>query len=223
MAAPAASGAALLVRQYFTDGFYPTGTARPENRFEPTAALVKAVLIASAVDVSTLGCSHEPIPSRDQGWGLIQLDTALSFDGDGHGLLIDDHRVGFSDPDDPPVRIDHVVTEPGTLKVVLVWTDSPSSSLAERHLLNDLDLMVSGPGGTFRGNSFVDGISVPGGEPDRTNNVEVVLVPVAEPGSWRVEISPHEIPVPAQDFALVVTGPVRSVAGPRRPSGRVAP
>ncbi len=96
MAAPTAAGLGALVRQYFTDGFYPAGFARAADGFSPTAALIKAVLIASAVDLSTRGCPDEPIPSRDQGWGLIQLDTALAFEGDDHRLLVDDHRVGFA-------------------------------------------------------------------------------------------------------------------------------
>ena len=45
MATPVAAGAAALVRQYFTDGFYPTGERTPRDGFEPTSALVKATLI----------------------------------------------------------------------------------------------------------------------------------------------------------------------------------
>ena len=223
MAAPTAAGLGALVRQYFTDGFYPTGSVTPSDAFEPSAALIKAVLIASAVDLSTRGCPDEPIPSRDQGWGLIQLDTALAFSGESRGLLVDDHREGFAAPDDEPVRTQVTVTEPGPLKVVLVWTDAPSSSLAVVNLINDLDLTVSGPGGIFPGNSFVGGTSVTGGEPDRLNNVEVVYLPEAENGVWTIEVAPHVVPAPEQDFALVITRAVRPEEGPRRPSGRVAP
>jgi len=223
MAAPTAAGLGALVRQYFTDGFYPDGFPRSTDGFEPTAALVKAVLIASAVDLSTKGCPDEPIPSRDQGWGLIQLDTALAFEGDGRGLVVDDHREGFGSPDDEPVGIRMTATGTGPLKVVLVWTDPPSSSLATTNLVNDLDLVVSGPDGVFQGNSFSGGVSVSGGEPDRLNNVEVVYLPAAERGVWTIEVAPHAIEVPTQDYALVVTGPVRVDEGPRRPSGRVSP
>jgi len=223
MATPTAAGLGALVRQYFTDGFYPAGFARSADGFEPTAALIKAVLIASAVDLSTRGCPEEPIPSRDQGWGLIQLDTALAFEGDRHGLVVDDHREGFAAPGDEPVRLRVNVTGTGGLKVVLVWTDPPSSSLATANLVNDLDLVVSGPGGVFQGNNFSGGVSVPGGAPDRLNNVEVVYLPTAEKGVWIVEVSPRAVPVPAQDYALVVTGPVRLDEGPRRSSGRVTP
>jgi subtilisin family serine protease len=223
MAAPTAAGLGALVRQYFVDGFHPAGFARPADGFEPTAALIKAVLIASAVDLSTRGCPDEPIPSRDQGWGLIQLDTALAFEGDGHSLVVDDHREGFASPADEPVRAQVAVTTTGPLKVVLVWTDPPSSSLASTNLVNDLDLQVTGPDGVFLGNSFSGGVSVPDGEPDRLNNVEVVFLPEVGRGVWVIEVAPHAVSVPGQDFALVVTGPVRLEEGPRQPSGRVAP
>ena len=223
MAAPTAAGLAALVRQYFTDGYSPAGFARPDDAFEPTAALVKAVLIASAVDLSIMGCPHQTIPSREQGWGLIQLDTALAFSGDDHRLLVDDHREGFATPTDEPMVLTIVVTEPGPLKVVLVWTDAPSSSLAETNLVNDLDLSLSGPSGLFHGNIFVAGASIPGGFADRINNVEVVYLPEADQGIWTIEVAPHAVPAPAQDYALVITGPVRLEEGPRQPSGRVAP
>ncbi len=61
---------------------------------------------------------------------------------------------GSRAPGDDPVTTRVAVTEPGPLKVVLVWTDPPSSSLATSNLVNDLDLVVRGPGGRFLGNSF---------------------------------------------------------------------
>jgi subtilisin family serine protease len=223
MAAPTAAGLGALVRQYFVDGFHPSGRANAADAFEPTAALVKAVLIASAVDLSTRGCDHEPIPSREQGWGFIQLDTALAFEGDDRAPVVDDHREGFTSPDDPPVRVDIAVTDGGPLKVVLVWTDAPSSSLATTNLVNDLDLTVDGSNGAYPGNSFSGGVSVPGGDPDRLNNVEVVYLPQAERGLWSIEVAPHIIGAPAQDFALVVVGKVGRIESPRRPGGRVTP
>jgi hypothetical protein len=223
MAAPTVAGLAALVRQYFTDGFYPTGRARPGDGFEPSAALIKAVLIASAVDLSTMGCPDEPIPSRDQGWGLVQLDTALAFAGGDHRLVISDAREGFSSSRYGPARVSIAVVRPGPLKVVLVWTDAPSSSLAAANLVNDLDLTVTGPSGTFRGNALIGGASVSGGQADRLNNVEVVWLPEAEQGGWTIEVDPAVISAPSQDFALVITGPVRPSVGPRQAGGRVAP
>lgn len=48
MATPVMAGAAALVRQYFADGFYPTGKKTASDGFSPSAALVKAMLVSSA-------------------------------------------------------------------------------------------------------------------------------------------------------------------------------
>jgi subtilisin family serine protease len=222
MATPVTAGHAALVRQYFIDGFYPGGAPSPADGFVPSAALVKAVLIASAVDISELGCATaEPVPSRDQGWGLIQLDRALLFDGDASRLLLDDEWTAFAGAGDPPHRRDLATDVPGPLKVVLVWTDPPSTSTAAVNLVNDLDLVAEGPDGVFRGNNFADGLSQPGGSADRLNNVEVVWLPGASAGEWRVEVRPHAIREAGQGFALVVLRP-DDAAEPRRPRGRLA-
>jgi len=221
MAAPTAAGLAALVRQYYEDGFYPGRVADPEHGFSPSAALVKATLVAAAVDLADLGCSGvERVPSRDQGWGLVMLERALAFADSSHRLVVDDHRSGFERVDDPPVMLSLEVESAGPLKVVLAWTDPPSTSAAAVNLVNDLDLVVSGPDGTFRGNVFFSGASVAGGEPDRLNNLEVVWRPEASPGRWTVTVTPRAVNLGPQDFALVVTGPVRAEA-PRAVRGRV--
>lgn len=45
MATPLAAAAAVLIRQYFTDGWYPTSAADPNNAYNPSAALLKAVML----------------------------------------------------------------------------------------------------------------------------------------------------------------------------------
>jgi hypothetical protein len=224
MATPTAAGLAALVRQYFVDGFYPDGRPNPAMGFAPSAALIKAALIASAVDLTTLGCSDvRPIPSRDQGWGMIQLDRVLHFADAPFRLLVTDRGGPFASSADAAVVSDFRLMSPGPLKVVLVWTDPPSTSLAETNLVNDLDLVVAGPDGTFLGNQFAEGVSVRGGSGDRLNNVEVVWRPEARPGRWTVSVDPHRIAEPGQDFALIVTGPIMVNEGsPRRSPGRRA-
>jgi len=221
MATPVTAGHAALVRQYFIDGFYPGGAPDPAAGFTPSAALVKAALIASAVDIAALGCSMaEPVPSRDQGWGLIQLDRALPFDGDSGRLVVDDEWDAFAAASDPPFRRELATDAAGPLKVVLVWTDPPSTSTAAVNLVNDLDLVVEGPDGVYRGNQFAGGESQPGGSADRLNNVEVVWLPEALPGEWTVEVRPHAIREAGQGFALVVLRP-DDAWEPRHPRGRL--
>ena len=47
MATPLTASMAVLVRQYFIRGFYPTGSNVTSNGFIPSGALVKAMLVHS--------------------------------------------------------------------------------------------------------------------------------------------------------------------------------
>jgi subtilisin family serine protease len=221
MACPTVAGLAALVRQYYRQGYYPEGTAGSSPGLSPSAALVKATLIASAVDLTTVGCgAFETIPAHEQGWGLVQLDRALYFPGDDSRLVVDDHRIGFAGSRDPVVHTRFEMKRAGPLKVVLVWTDAPSTSLADVNLVNDLDLAVTGPDGSFLGNVMDAGASHTGGDPDRLNNVEVVYLPQALPGTWTVAVRPHVVNIGPQDYAVVITGPV-STDPPRQAQGRL--
>ena len=52
MATPSISGIAAIVRQYYMKGFYPSGHIRQPDAFTPSAALLKATIIHSAVSIS---------------------------------------------------------------------------------------------------------------------------------------------------------------------------
>jgi subtilisin-like proprotein convertase family protein len=220
MTAPGVSGMALLTRQYFTEGWYPTGSAVPANGFTPTAALLKGMLVNSAVPIS-FDAEGRPItiPSDEQGWGRVLLDNALYFPGDARGLWVADNAGGFTSPADAPVVFQLQMDDTGQpLKVTLVWTDYPSTPLAATNLVNDLDLRVDGPSGGFWGNSFFQGVSTNGGAPDRLNNLEQVLIADPAPGVYSIQISPHAIPAGPQSFAVVVTGGRFTVTSGPRPS-----
>lgn len=220
MAAPTVAGLAALLRQYFTEGWFKNGRKNPDSGIEPSAALLKALLIASARDLSELGCSSiDPIPSRDQGWGLVTLDHALFFEGESRRMLFLDTAKT------PPERGRSFCFETrgeGELKLVLVWSDPPSTSLAAGNLVNDLDLELEGPSGIYRGNVLEEGMSIPGGVPDRLNNVEVIRLLPAPIGHWEARIRAAEIAESPQGFALVVTGEIEAEPGARdaRDSGR---
>jgi hypothetical protein len=119
------------------------------------------------------------------------------------------------------------------LKVTLVWTDFPgmpdSPPAAARldapetwnaaRLINDLDLTVSGPAGTYLGNVFSEGYSAPGGSPDRRNNVEQVWIAAPASGTYTLTVQPNAIAEGPQDFAIVVTGAWANVGGTSPPGG----
>jgi len=219
MAAPGAAGAALLVRQYYAEGFYPTGSPAPEDGFSATGALVKATLTHSAASIP----GAEAIPSNEQGWGRVQLDRALLFAGGARRLLVDDRAGGFTDPADPPaIYAPEVLSGDAPLKVTLVWTDYPATPGAATHLVNDLDLAVEGPdGATYLGNVFDAGASVDGGDPDRLNPTEQVLIEAPAPGTWSVTVSAVGVPVGPQDFALVISGDLAPPPAPPEDTGGV--
>ena len=77
MATPVVAGSAALLRQYFTDGFWPSGAANPSDSFVPSAALLRAVLIGGAVSVggveANTGLPIDPPPSTRQGFGRLWL------------------------------------------------------------------------------------------------------------------------------------------------------
>ncbi|NJL28316.1 MAG: S8 family serine peptidase, partial [Thermoanaerobaculia bacterium] len=203
MASPATAGAAALVRQYFTDGFYPTGAAVGGNAFTPSAALIKAALINSGHDMTSV----TDIPSNCQGWGRVLLDNVLYFPGDSRDLAITDDTTGFAQGSSNETRSYNFDVAAGeAFKVTLVWTDYPSTPASSVHLINDLDLEVSGPGGTFKGNVFSAGQSATGGVADRKNNVEQVLLKTPTAGSYTVTVRSFTVPNGPQPFALVVTG-----------------
>ena len=77
MSTPVVAGSAALLRQYFTDGFWPSGAANPADAFVPSAALLRAVLIGGAVAIDGMedntGLPVDPPPSSRQGFGRLDL------------------------------------------------------------------------------------------------------------------------------------------------------
>lgn len=212
MASPGAAGAAALIRQYYTDGWYPTGDPVPGDAFVPSAALLKATLLNSAVNMTGTAA----IPANCQGWGRVLLDDALFFGGESRELFVEDDRTGFAAGSAGAVRTFPVTVgsslEP--LKVTLTWTDFPSTPAASPHINNDLDLEVSGPSGTFRGNVFSGGVSTTGGSADRLNSVEQVLLATPQAGTYTVTVRAFNVPDGPQPFALVVTGALTAACSP---------
>jgi len=215
MASPAAAGMAALVRQYYTDGNYPTGSPVAANRFIPSAALLKATLLNSTKAMTGLGTG--PVPDACQGWGRVLLDDTLYFTGQARKLIADDN-AGFPQGGAGQAKAFAVqVTAGQPLRVTLAWTDFPSTPAASVNLNNDLDLEVTGPSGTFLGNVFAAGESTTGGTADRRNNVEQVSLAAPADGSYTITVRAFNVPSSAQPFALVVTGGVAIAAGSNGP------
>lgn len=221
MATPTAAGAAALVRQYYMDGFYPTGTKNAGFAFTPTAALIKATLVNGAAEMTGMGAYENGeywYPNDNQGWGRILLDDAMYFQGDDRGLVIDDNRGGIGTGDSAAYSL-AIGDAALPIEITLVWTDYPGVPFTSPALVNDLDLVVTAPDGTvYRGNAYQGynpGESVPDASvADRANNVESVLVITnVQTGIWKVEVVGYNTPYGPQPYAIVMTGGVATSRG----------
>ncbi len=200
MSNPIAAGGVTVVKDYYNKA----------QSINATAALVKATVINSAVDMADenndgLNDNDFPIPNVHEGWGLVSLDGAtdgtIAFVDEGTGL-----STGGS-------QAFNVTSTGGPLKVTVVWSDYPSTDTASVNLVNDLDVTVTGGVNTYRGNVFSGGWSTTGGSADRRNNVENVYIQ-SPSGTYTVTVSGFNIPNGPQKFALVVDGGTLGTGGP---------
>ncbi|MDE3249192.1 MAG: S8 family serine peptidase, partial [Bacteroidota bacterium] len=217
MATPAIAAAGVLVRQYYTEGWYPSGTKRPENAFVPSGALLKATLLNSTRNMTGTDAfgAAGPVngyPTNLEGWGELVLDDALYFNGDARNLTVWDirHASGLNTGEQDSYAL-NVASNAQPLKITLVWQQPPAANANFGNpVTNDLDLRVIAPDGTtvFRGNNFSASQSVAGDAvTDAVNNVEMVLVNNPQAGQWRIQVIGTAVNQgnPSQGYALVAT------------------
>jgi hypothetical protein len=194
-ATPLAAAAAALVRQYFVEGWHPSGTRTPADGLCPSGALLKAVLLNAARRVST-ALDH---PNDAHGWGLVDLARGLAFEGSRRRLRIWDVRNadGLSTSESRTYSV-AIESDAEPLEVTLVWTEPPGTAGARTPVINELTLEVIPPGA---GRPHAS-------EPDALNNAKGVLVERPAGGDWTITVRATAVNVgdPGQGFALVASG-----------------
>ena len=192
MATPNAAGMALMIREYLEE---------IAQRPSPQGALVKALLVLGAEDVGSRN-----IPNDDEGWGRINLRNTLA-PPTGQGIWVDDRSI-LSGTGNSKTYSFNVSQASGLFKAVLTWSDERGSRFSNAQLVNDLDLIVTSPDGTtYLGNDFANGRSTTGGSRDTVNNLEVVLIDAAMPGTWTVKIQDGQHSgSKTQPYAVAVLG-----------------
>ncbi len=206
MATAAIGGAATLAREYFLDGFYPSGRASAADAFVPSGALLKAVIVSAGEDVT----SAPGYPSMREGWGRVNLDKALHFVGDESKLFATElrHASGLATGQSTSWTV-HVQSSALPFEVTLAFMDAPGSVNAAIAVVNDLDLEVLSPSGTLLlGNVFANGASTSGGSADPLNNVERVIVRQPELGAWTLRVRGANVPQGPQGLGLCATGDI---------------
>ncbi len=188
MAAAVAGGSSVLVREYFK---------KYMDMDTPSAALVKAALVNGARPAA-VGPSREGFGTIDLAGTIIALKEST--------FSVKDEWSGVSQGEEITYTY-HVSDPAGPFKATLAWTDPPAEPGSAKTLVNDLDLIVRAPGGKmYYGNHFLGSNAA-----DRTNNVEQVYLPSAEPGDYTITVTGTAVRrntvqganALLQDFALV--------------------
>lgn len=214
MATPTVAGNAALMRQFFAEGFYPRGSKTAADAFNPNGAAMKAILL-NGTDV----LQPASWPNNNIGWGRAWLDGNLWFSNTLTGgndnrrlrLFERSNAAGLKTGDMHSYTIANVAAGQ-ELRATLTWFDPEAMPGAAATLVNNLDLEVVGPGGTYLGNHFTGGVSTTGGSADVKNTVEQVRLTAPTAGSYTFNVKAAAIPgngrleTDRQGYALAVAG-----------------
>lgn len=189
MAAPTVTGlCALLLQEY--------RMLRPSEG-DPDNASLKAVLAHTAVDLG------QPGPDYQFGYGSVRVVDSIDFLATG-SLWESQLQQGES-------LLFTVVVPPGSpeLRITLAWDDAPGTPNVVPALVNDLDLVVTGPGGAPAYPWTLDpadpGAPATQSQADHTNNLEQVLVLAPAPGVWQIAVTGTDVPEGPQRFSVAAT------------------
>jgi Subtilase family len=210
-AAAAVAGTAAKVRQYFKDGYYPLGVPSADAQFpNPSAALVKAVLVNSAQSLDLLNTNGVqyfiPLvhggPDFRQGHGRVQLDASLPLGNIPLNIFVLEDVItpnNFSLASTTHIAYSFNGLNVGQVTATLVWTEPPASPAAGMSTINNLDLSVVDNTGWAHRSNF-------GEEPDSVNNVEQVRFQPRGDRIYNVIVHATHMVSESQRYAIVVTG-----------------
>jgi len=220
MSTPAVSGALALIRQYFREGFYPTGEKNPRDAIlKPSGALLKAILLNGgqrlfAVDNGIFSETYPSVPyDNRQGFGRVSLIDTLYLKGKSNvnAVLFDRVKIQENEKKSFSVTVHKTAwCKAPTVSVTLTWMDKPGFTYCRQScLMNDLDLHVTK-------DSNPDLIFYPNGRDsrDNKNTVERVQIPLIDLKNEEiinifVTATNFESSDDSQKFAIATTGCIK--------------
>ena len=179
MATPLTAGATALLLEHLIDNM---------GHENPNSSLIKAIFAVSATDMagqysSSTNGAGETAPNNHEGWGRIDLRQALNSSWIENESVITGANRGWSF---------NVPSGAPDLHIALSWIDPAATPVVGAQLINDLDLAVKDPSGTWT---------------ELSNNVDTLRgLKFASPaqGTWEVHINGTNVPVGPQFFSLAV-------------------
>jgi hypothetical protein len=209
MATPITAGSTALVRQYFMDGFYPTGAKNPADSITPSGPLMKAILLNGT---KTDGGFF----NNNVGWGRVWLENSLYFSGESKRMRIWEFANANGLQTGEQFSIDVAVQAGSEFRATLVWYDMEAPIGAGITLVNNLDLSVTVAANTYLANNFSGNDSITSGIADTLNTVEQVRFSAPVAGTYTITVDATNIAgngsfnSDKQGFALVVSGDLAS-------------
>ena len=180
MATPLAAGTAALLYQHLYDN------VGHEN---VSSSLIKAIMTANANDMmgqfsDVTNGAGEDAPNIHEGWGRMNMRTAVQTSFiDNEGVETGEIRsYSFVVPSSAP-----------DLRVMLAWTDPASTPAASTHLINELNLSIKKPDGTWVNDS---------------NNLDNIIgADFSSPASgvWEVHINGSTVSIGPQFFSVALS------------------
>ncbi len=194
MSAPTVSGGAILMRQYFVDGYYPSGVKTAADAHKPLGAELKATLMNGTSFISTT-------PDNNYGWGRIWLDNNLYFAGGATDLRDLRNFVLGRDTGIHSGQTHSYQVQVGAgqeFRATLAWYDPPPALGTGAALVNNLDLEVQQGANIYKGNvisgSGAAAVSVTGGSADILNPVEQVRFTAPVAGLYTLRVKGTTVP-----------------------------
>ncbi|RLD50206.1 MAG: peptidase S8, partial [Bacteroidetes bacterium] len=168
------------------------------NGDDPKGGLIKAVVLNTADDLGNTG------PDFKFGWGRINNLRAVE--------TLEEYRY-LTEEIDQGSGNTHTIDVPdnvGQLKIMLYWTDREASVGTNKALVNDLDLMVTTPGGNERfpwvlsSYPHSDSLDMPAKNGiDHLNNMEQVLINNPENDTYTILVDGFAVPFGPQEYYIV--------------------
>jgi hypothetical protein len=170
----------------------------------PEPSTIKALLIHTSTDLGNSG------PDYKFGWGAVNGGSAINLLR--HSYLeshnsIEKWNLLGNDRIDTGENRTYKLSSDGLhdVKVTVAWDDPPASRISAKNLINNIDLALIDPNGTFYLSFVLDPhnpASVATRGVDSTNNVEM-SIGNAKKGTWLVHVNGRCIPEGPQLFSLV--------------------
>ncbi len=186
MACPAVAGAAALLAERMNQ---INGTTSPRSD------VLKALLINGTTDIGIPG------PDFGNGFGFLNVERSLR--------MLDSTRYITNFVSNGTQATHNIIVPPNTaqLKVLLYWHDAPAAAMSAKQLVNDIDLLVTAPGGAQHKPLVPDNtpanILTPATEKeDRLNNCEQVTIYNPQPGNYTFTVNGFNLPSLSQQYVL---------------------